>query len=468
MIVPRTHAELQPAARLEDAFRPALLRMELSRAIVMVFLLASLGLLIAARRMVFGPAAAPAPVPWNPVMVAGLLGAVIYETFVISRVVRAMERRAHLGAGVIVVSIIVENSIPTLAIIGLTEGVAVGPYHALGAPVLLTYPMFILLSATRIRPSLPILAGVVAAAGNAGVLIYTLLRFGEPADRSYGFTIMYPIMLLGIGVAAAFVAWRLRWYVRTGLETGARAERIEGDLETARDVQRALLPAHAPYTPGLEVAGSSEPADETGGDFYDWARLEDGTLLVTIGDVAGHGIAPALVTAACRAYVRACITSGAGLAAGLSRISELISADLPSNRFITLALIAIEQDDHRVRLLSAGHGPLLHYHASTGTVERIRADAVPLGIEPRITFNEPAPRALEAGDALVVVTDGVYEYARADGAEFGVDRLCDAIIDAADRPAEEMITSMWAAIAAFAGDAPQIDDLTAIVIRRPA
>ena len=85
----------------------------------------------------------------------------------------------------------------------------------------------------------------------------------------------------------------------------AQREKVEGDLEMARGIQRGLLPESAPSVDGYEIAGWNQPADQTGGDYYDLLRFPTGQLLVAIADVTGHGIGPALITAVFRAYLRA-------------------------------------------------------------------------------------------------------------------------------------------------------------------
>ena len=90
----------------------------------------------------------------------------------------------------------------------------------------------------------------------------------------------------------------------------ASREKIEHDLDVAREIQRGLLPTAPPNLPGFEVAGWNRAADKTGGDFFDWLELPDGRTIVTVADVTGHGIGPALIVAVCRAYLRASASAG--------------------------------------------------------------------------------------------------------------------------------------------------------------
>src|SRR5262249_15242367 len=142
-------------------------------------------------------------------------------------------------------------------------------------------------------------------------------------------------LLLITGLAGAWVAREIRRHVEAALgeaEARRQVERMERDLSVARSIQRALPPHAAPQSPGFAIAGWNRPADETGGDYYDWQALPDGNWIVTLADVSGHGIGPALVTAACRAYVRASGAERGDLASLTGRINRLLADDLPGGR----------------------------------------------------------------------------------------------------------------------------------------
>src|SRR6185503_3990265 len=99
---------------------------------------------------------------------------------------------------------------------------------------------------------------------------------------------------------------------------------------------------------GFEVAGWNQPADQTGGDYFDWQTLPDGRFAVSLGDATGHGIGPALLSASCRAYARASFLSGDpdGL---LDNLNQLLVEDLPGNRFVTFAVVFLDTADSHVK-----------------------------------------------------------------------------------------------------------------------
>ena len=130
----------------------------------------------------------------------------------------------------------------------------------------------------------------------------------------------------------------------------AERQRIEHDLDIARNIQRGLLPTTKPELPGFEISGWSQSANKTGGDYYDWQQLPDGRFLVSLADVSGHGIGPALVAAVCRAYARASITSdGQDLSRFVQRLNDLLVEDLPEGRFVTYVGVLLDPKTNRRR-----------------------------------------------------------------------------------------------------------------------
>jgi len=269
-------------------------------------------------------------------------------------------------------------------------------------------------------------------------------------------------------LAASFnrMTSELRSHVdRLATERAAR-QRIEYDLDIAREIQRGLLPVTKPVVPGYEIAGWSLPADKTGGDYYDWQTLADGKTLMTLADVSGHGVGPALVTAVCRAYVRASFATGRDFVQLMDQLNDLLIADLPENRFVTFAAALIDPAKRSVEMISAGHGPIFHYRACDRALTEYGANNVPFGVMPSVTYGPVVAIDLQPGDLLLFITDGFFEWARDDGEDFGIDRLRKAVIDAAEQPLEPMIAGIYERVKSFVAGAVQADDMTAVVIRR--
>ena len=121
-----------------------------------------------------------------------------------------------------------------------------------------------------------------------------------------------------------------------------------------------------------------------------------------------------------------------------------------------------------MQLLSAGHGPIFVYAAQSHRVHDYRAHGIPFGISGDFKYETHQDLELLPGDMLVLVTDGLFEWANPQGEEFGTERLMQVIQAAKDLPPGEVISHMYSAVLKFAGETPQQDDLTAVVLKRTA
>ena len=370
------------------------------------------------------------------------------------------------------VNLAVETAFPTWILILLTKSAFWGPYRALVAPAMLLFFLFIILSTLRLNPWLCVLTGLVSAVGYGAVVAYTWAWFPTPPQDSGAFPISiyasYGLFFLVGGFAAGGVAHRIRIHVLAALreaEVRRQMDQIKKDLRVARTIQEGMLPKQSPDLPGYDIAGWSQPAEETGGDYYDWQSLPDGRLAISLADVTGHGIGPALVTAACRAYSRASFPSGGGLGALMNRINALLSEDLPANRFVTFAICILDPQTSRLELLSAGHGPILIYKASEDRLYDFPAQGIPFGISSSFDYGEALETGLSPGDFVVLLTDGFHEWAGSDDEQFGLDRVRHTVRAAKDLPAQELIAKLYAQAQEFSRGTVQQDDLTAVVIK---
>lgn len=455
------------------AFRAAALKSEVGRAYAVMSVVALVFVLVISREMT-GDVSDRLPL-------MGFIGiSALAATQVVALLVAHWARRNDRGIPwwFVVTSVVVESAIPTgIIFLQIVLG-TLPPYAVLSAPPILAYAMIVTLTTLRLRPSLCILAGVVSAAGYAACLAYVKYGLdlrapttGLPNAAYISFT---ALILIG-GLAAAWVAREIRSHVEAALseaETRRKVERIEQDMSVARTIQRALLPVSAPKIPGYDVAGWNRPADQTGGDYYDWQLLPDGNWIISLADVSGHGIGPALVTAACRAYVRASSLHDGNLATLTARVNHLLAQDLPEGRFVTLVSVLVSPGGGPVGLLSAGHGPVLLWAKASGDVRDINPHDVPLAIVPDSGFGPAESVALAPGDVLALVTDGFFEWARptTDGKrdDYGLERLRASLARHAGKTAAEIVEALAADVGEYARGEPQQDDLTVVVIKRTA
>jgi serine phosphatase RsbU (regulator of sigma subunit) len=399
---------------------------------------------------------------------------VAYESLGLRAVNRAVQSGRGLAQGVWITDTILETSLPAFGIAFLASSSMDPLYRPLANPVALLFFIFIILSTLRLNPALCRLSGLVAAASYLAASVYVGWRpfvGGGPSLLSPQKTVFaYALTLAVAGIVAGAVASEIRKHVDAALreaELKRQVERLEHELGVARSIQQSLLPTTEPRIDGFEIAGWNQPADQTGGDYYDWYPLADGKVLVALADVTGHGIGSALLAADCRAYARANFARGGdGLLSAMDRINSLLSSDLQEGRFVTFVTVVCSPGDSRVELLSAGHGPLLLYFRKEDRFDEKDAQALPLGISPSLVSEPPLTVELNSGDMLILATDGFFEWANAQGDQFEVKRLEETIRRSREKPAGEIISTLYRAVVEFSKGTKQQDDLTAVVIKR--
>lgn len=250
------------------------------------------------------------------------------------------------------------------------------------------------------------------------------------------------------------------------LEEFAAKRKLVHDLEVAREIQQGILPDAAPACQGFDIAGWNRPADQTGGDAYDFLDLGDGRIGLIAGDATGHGIGPALVAVECRALIRALTAGSSDVGAILTTTNALLAPDLAGNRFVTLCMALVDAPTSTLAFASAGHGPLLYYHAAEDAFEELPIAGPPLGLFGAMSYEAAPPVVMAPGDMFVVPTDGFYEYAGRDGEFFGTARIQDVLRAHRAEPAAGMAQRLDDAVQAFAGGAPQLDDMTVVIVKK--
>ena len=407
------------------------------------------------------------------IQTAFLVLVMAHELQVLLAVRKALRTDKEVSQATWAVNVVVESQLPTLALILLLLSQWMTPYQVLVAPAVLIYFLFIILSTLRLSVGLSILTGLMSALGYLCLTFYIEENYKASRVELGGFPvsiyIVYASLIFIAGVIAALVTAQIRRYVVAALrqaELENELKEVNHDLDIARSIQQGLLPTDAPSLDDYDLAGWNQPANQTGGDYFDWQSLPDGRLAISLADATGHGIGPALVGTSCRAYARASFVSSNGHDHVLERLNGLLADDLSSNRFVTFAVVFLNPTDSDIEILSAGHGPILWYKYGTDKFESLEAQGIPLGMIAGITYGKAEVRRMSAGDMIVLVTDGFYEWENPQGEEFGVGRLERTIRQARDCSATDVIARLRAAVENFCQGTEQKDDLTAVVLKR--
>jgi sigma-B regulation protein RsbU (phosphoserine phosphatase) len=237
----------------------------------------------------------------------------------------------------------------------------------------------------------------------------------------------------------------------------------EDELRLARAIQQNLLPKESPNVPGFDIAGASIPAVWTSGDYFDFLSFQDGSMAVAIADVSGHGTGPALLMSATRAFLRALAVSHCDVGKILTIANKTISEDVSEGRFVTLFLARVDPLARQLNYASAGHDGFLIDTA--GEVKTMRSDAPPLGAVPGVAFDAMPPVEMKPGDIVLLVSDGIPETESPQGEQFGDNRTVEVVYSNRHKPSAEIVDCLLERVRQFAGNAPQQDDITAVVIK---
>lgn len=244
------------------------------------------------------------------------------------------------------------------------------------------------------------------------------------------------------------------------------SEKVAQEIEVARAVQMGTLPKNAPDIPGYDLAGAFRPADQTGGDTYDFVPTPGGGVMVLIGDATGHGIEPALSATQVRAMLRVAQRLQAGLDDTFRHINDQLVDDLPEDRFVTAFLGHLDPAAHTLHYHSGGQGPLVHFHAADGKCDVHPPTTAPLGAMPQDFLREPRVIELAAGDVFALLSDGVYEYCNAENEEFGEQRVAEFLRRHHREPMVRVRDRLLGELRQFGQGAPQLDDISIVLIRR--
>lgn len=240
--------------------------------------------------------------------------------------------------------------------------------------------------------------------------------------------------------------------------------RMREEIEYARKIQLSMLPQAPPDIAWLDLSAASLPATEVGGDYYDTFRLTPSRLVLAVADVSGHGLASGLLLSG----VRSCLyllEDDLASPEALRRLDRMVRRTTDRRTYVTLLLAVVDHETGNLAVTSAGHPPLLHYRAASGTVAAVGSGAPPLGTfaDPRYVREEAE---IAAGDLLVVYTDGVIEMHNDHELDYGEERLKRAIARAAPgRTAREVRDSVLSDLANWKGSVEQADDITLVVAR---
>jgi PAS domain S-box-containing protein len=238
----------------------------------------------------------------------------------------------------------------------------------------------------------------------------------------------------------------------------------ERELSLARTIQQGLLPKAAPALPGFEVAGATHPAQETGGDYFDFIPLPGGDCWIALGDASGHGIGAALLMAAARAYLRALAVTHTGPDQVLDRVNQRLAEDVPADHFVTLFLARLSPRWRSLAYSSAGHLPgyVLDKRGEVRLV--LPSTGVPLSLGTAGGFPQGPEPVLGPGELVLLLSDGIVEARSGSGQQFGIERTLGVVRAHRGKPPGDIVAALLQEARAWSAG-PQADDMTVVVLK---
>ena len=240
--------------------------------------------------------------------------------------------------------------------------------------------------------------------------------------------------------------------------------RVQQELEVARTIQQASLPKEVPTLEGWQISPYYHPAREVGGDFYDFHLLSEGRLGVVVGDATGKGVPAALVMSTTCGMLQLAAQALGSSSPGkvLERVNETLLARIPSNMFVTCFYCVVDGGSGRLRYANAGHDlPYLHRN---GDAKDLRARGMPLGLMPRMSYEEKETM-LDAGEAALLYSDGLVEAHDPKGEMFSFPRLRELVAEHGED--QSLGDILLEELYSFVGEGwEQEDDITLLTLRR--
>jgi len=237
-------------------------------------------------------------------------------------------------------------------------------------------------------------------------------------------------------------------------------------LKIAKIIQRGLFPQNPPDLKHFDVGGNSYPAEETGGDYFDFIPMLDQTLGLVVGDVSGHGLGPSLLMSSTRAYLRAFCLNFIDLGKILENVNKVLFEDISDGkRFVTLFFASLDPIEKSIIFSNAGHTSGYVLDKSGRIKHELKSMNLPLGIQKSTEYTNSSKILLETGDICLFATDGLFEAKNSSDEKFGIEKAIQLVHDNRNLDADKIVELLYKSTIEFRENNIQEDDITAIVVK---
>ncbi|MCA2004430.1 MAG: SpoIIE family protein phosphatase [Ignavibacterium sp.] len=240
-------------------------------------------------------------------------------------------------------------------------------------------------------------------------------------------------------------------------------QKLEEELEFAREIQQNLLPSQIPETSNFDIAAINLPSKQVGGDYFDIIKVDEGKYIIAIADVSGKGIPASLLMANMQAFLQVISKQKIDIATATGLINDLITSNTSDGRFITFFWALLDDNEKKLTYVNAGHNPPILIRDNQ--IIRLSEGGIILGVMKTIMPYNSNSIQLQSGDKIIMFTDGVSEAMNPYSEEFSENRLEQLALTTSNYPSGETLQKIKTEIEQFAQGAPQSDDLTMMIIR---
>ncbi len=245
-------------------------------------------------------------------------------------------------------------------------------------------------------------------------------------------------------------------------------ERINREMDIAREIQASILPKEYPSSDRFEFAGAYRSAKEVGGDYYDFFEVDEHRLGFLIADVSGKSLPGMLIMLLTRDIVLRLIRNCSGPAELLCGVNRELHKNIRKGMFVTMFFCLLDRRSGLCTFASAGHNPLLHIRGKDKSTNLIKTKGFPLGMMPPQQFEERIETGdiqLEINEWLICYTDGINEALNVNMKEYGMERLVKQVQAEGSSSADNLVSKTLNHLERFVGEAPQYDDITLLALK---
>lgn len=315
---------------------------------------------------------------------------------------------------------------------------------------------------------------VIAAQAAANLVFYALPLFATTADwHIVSGNVL--ILLAIIPVAQILYSFYKKqtfeisnFGVPGHIKRISERERMQKELEIARNVQVGLLPKTSPEIIGFDISGTCLPAKEVGGDYFDFVKLSPSKLGIAVGDVSGKGVPAAIYMTLTKGILQSHAEENISPKLVLNKVNKLLYRTIEKNSFVSMFYAILETETKKLTYARAGHNPGIVVSQVDGDSTLLTSEGIALGLEEGIVFDKTLQENtidVKSGDTLVFYTDGIVEAMNERLDEFGEDKFLEIVAKNQNLTSSQMIDFILKEVKDFASNYPQNDDITLVVIK---